>query len=47
MRFINKYAVGDSEEPTAGAKTADLTPRSGKRGKDITFCAFCSVCSTP
>ncbi|XP_063246408.1 androglobin isoform X2 [Prinia subflava] len=33
MRFINKYAVRDSEEPLAGAKTADLTPSSGQTGK--------------
>ncbi|TRZ17571.1 hypothetical protein HGM15179_009516, partial [Zosterops borbonicus] len=33
LRFINKYAVRDSEEPIAGAGTADLTPRSGETGK--------------
>ncbi|XP_049656519.1 androglobin [Accipiter gentilis] len=33
MRFINKYAVRDSEEPIAGTKTASLTPSSGERGK--------------
>ncbi|GAB0186900.1 androglobin [Grus japonensis] len=31
MRFINKYAVRDSEEPIAGTETASLTPSSGKR----------------
>ncbi|KAM6086608.1 androglobin isoform 2-T2 [Theristicus caerulescens] len=30
MRFINKYAVRDSEEPIAGAETASLTPSSGE-----------------
>ncbi|NWH22523.1 ADGB protein, partial [Grus americana] len=34
MRFINKYAVRDSEDPIAGTETASLTPSSGKRGKD-------------
>ncbi|NXA27537.1 ADGB protein, partial [Ibidorhyncha struthersii] len=34
MRFINKYAVRDSEEPIAGTETASLTPSSGERGKD-------------
>ncbi|XP_010282666.1 PREDICTED: androglobin-like, partial [Phaethon lepturus] len=34
MRFINKYAVRDSEEPIAGAETDSLTPGSGERGKD-------------
>ncbi|NXO47094.1 ADGB protein, partial [Aramus guarauna] len=33
MRFINKYAVRDSEEPIAGTETASLTPSSGERGK--------------
>ncbi|XP_066171734.1 androglobin [Sylvia atricapilla] len=33
VRFINKYAVRDSEEPTDGAGTADLTPISGETGK--------------
>ncbi|XP_041325987.1 androglobin [Pyrgilauda ruficollis] len=33
VRFINKYAVRDSEEPIAGAETADLTPSSGEEGK--------------
>lgn len=47
MRFINKFAARDSEEPTAGAGTADLTPTSGETGKSITFCVFCSACSTP
>ncbi|XP_054677138.1 androglobin [Grus americana] len=31
MRFINKYAVRDSEDPIAGTETASLTPSSGKR----------------
>ncbi|KAM9656103.1 androglobin [Morphnus guianensis] len=31
MRFINKYAVRDSEEPIAGTETASLTPSSGER----------------
>ncbi|NXE22524.1 ADGB protein, partial [Ardeotis kori] len=34
MRFINKYAARDSEEPIAGTETASLTPSSGERGKD-------------
>ncbi|NXH78030.1 ADGB protein, partial [Hydrobates tethys] len=34
MRFINKYAVRDSEEPIAGTETVGLTPSSGERGKD-------------
>ncbi|XP_053795640.1 androglobin isoform X2 [Vidua chalybeata] len=33
VRFINKYAVRDSEEPIAGAETANLTPSSGEAGK--------------
>ncbi|XP_062344986.1 androglobin [Cinclus cinclus] len=33
VRFINKYSVRDSEEPIAGAETADLTPSSGETGK--------------
>ncbi|XP_071436997.1 androglobin [Pithys albifrons albifrons] len=33
LRFINKCAVRDSEEPIAGIETADLTPSSGGRGK--------------
>ncbi|XP_059699273.1 androglobin [Haemorhous mexicanus] len=33
VRFINKYAVRDSEEPIAGAETADLTPSSEEAGK--------------
>ncbi|XP_037989711.1 androglobin [Motacilla alba alba] len=33
VRFINKYAVRDSEEPIAEAETADLTPSSGEAGK--------------
>ncbi|KAJ7404149.1 androglobin [Willisornis vidua] len=33
LRFINKCAVRDSEEPIAGTETADLTPSSGGRGK--------------
>lgn len=43
MRFINKYAVRDSEEPIAGTKTASLTPSSGERGKGITFCQACHL----
>ncbi|NWU70559.1 ADGB protein, partial [Pterocles burchelli] len=31
MRFINKYAVRDSEEPVAETETNSLTPSSGKR----------------
>ncbi|XP_069643051.1 androglobin [Haliaeetus albicilla] len=31
MRFINKYAVRDSEEPIAGTETASLKPSSGER----------------
>ncbi|XP_009944563.1 PREDICTED: androglobin, partial [Leptosomus discolor] len=34
MRFINKYAVRDSEEPRAGTESASLTHSSGERGKD-------------
>ncbi|NXW29361.1 ADGB protein, partial [Phaetusa simplex] len=34
MRFINKYAVRDSEEPVAGTETGSLTSSSGERGKD-------------
>ncbi|NXD87185.1 ADGB protein, partial [Halcyon senegalensis] len=34
MRFINKYAVKDSEEPVSGTETDSLTPNSGERGKD-------------
>ncbi|NXN57414.1 ADGB protein, partial [Rynchops niger] len=34
MRFINKYAVRDSEEPIAGTETGSLTSSSGERGKD-------------
>ncbi|NWY49386.1 ADGB protein, partial [Chionis minor] len=34
MRFINKCAMRDSEEPVAGTETASLTPSSGDRGKD-------------
>ncbi|XP_075353482.1 androglobin [Mycteria americana] len=34
MRFINKYAVRDSEEPIAGTETASLPPSSEERGKD-------------
>ncbi|XP_064303063.1 androglobin [Phalacrocorax carbo] len=30
MRFLNKYAVRDSEEPIAGTETASLTPSSGE-----------------
>ncbi|NXG88285.1 ADGB protein, partial [Stercorarius parasiticus] len=33
MRFINKYAVRDSEEPIAGTETGSLTSSSGERGK--------------
>ncbi|XP_064269715.1 androglobin isoform X2 [Passer domesticus] len=33
VRFINKYAVRDSEEPIGGAETDDLTPSSGEEGK--------------
>ncbi|XP_066034990.1 androglobin [Chamaea fasciata] len=33
VRFINKYVVQDSEEPTAGAETAGLTPGSSETGK--------------
>ncbi|XP_048153581.1 androglobin [Corvus hawaiiensis] len=33
VRFINKYAVRDSEEPIAGAETANLTPSSGETGE--------------
>ncbi|XP_032911403.1 androglobin isoform X2 [Catharus ustulatus] len=33
VRFINKYAVRDSEKPIAGAETADLTPSSGETEK--------------
>ncbi|KAL2306306.1 hypothetical protein Nmel_004222, partial [Mimus melanotis] len=33
VRFINKYAVRDSEEPIAAAETANLTPISGETGK--------------
>ncbi|NXY69194.1 ADGB protein, partial [Glareola pratincola] len=33
MRFINKYAVRDSEEPGAGTETGSLTSSSGERGK--------------
>nr|XP_030124030.3 androglobin isoform X2 [Taeniopygia guttata] len=33
VRFINKYAVRESEEPIAVAETADLTPSSGEAGK--------------
>ncbi|NXI68222.1 ADGB protein, partial [Anseranas semipalmata] len=32
IRFINKHAVRDSEEPIAGTDIASLTPRSGERG---------------
>uniref|UniRef100_A0A8C0UYA7 Androglobin n=2 Tax=Cyanistes caeruleus TaxID=156563 RepID=A0A8C0UYA7_CYACU len=32
VRFINKYAVRDSEEPIAGVETADLTPSSEETG---------------
>ncbi|XP_062497932.1 androglobin isoform X1 [Pezoporus occidentalis] len=31
MRFINKFAVGCSEEPTDGTETASITPSSGER----------------
>ncbi|NXL41655.1 ADGB protein, partial [Podilymbus podiceps] len=31
MRFINKYAVRDSEEPVAETETASLTPGSGEK----------------
>ncbi|KAM9019058.1 androglobin isoform 1-T1 [Ara ararauna] len=31
MRFINKFAVGDSEKPTDGTQTASITPCSGER----------------
>ncbi|KAM6138186.1 LOW QUALITY PROTEIN: androglobin [Phoenicopterus ruber ruber] len=31
MRFINKHAVRDSEEPIAETETASLTPSSGER----------------
>lgn len=41
MRFINKYAVRDLEEPTAGTDTASLTPCSEEIGKGITFCQAC------
>ncbi|XP_059691562.1 androglobin [Gavia stellata] len=34
MRFINKYAVRNSEEPIAGTETTSLTPSSRERGKD-------------
>ncbi|NWQ88701.1 ADGB protein, partial [Burhinus bistriatus] len=34
MRFINKCAVRDSEEPIAGTETASLTPSLGERGKN-------------
>ncbi|NWX47506.1 ADGB protein, partial [Steatornis caripensis] len=34
VRFINKYAVRDSEEPIAGTEAANLTPSLGERGKD-------------
>ncbi|KAF2974503.1 hypothetical protein EK904_010063 [Melospiza melodia maxima] len=33
MRFINKYAVRDSEEPIAEAETDTLTPSSEEEGK--------------
>ncbi|RMC12803.1 hypothetical protein DUI87_10328 [Hirundo rustica rustica] len=33
VRFINKHAVRDSEEPIPGAGTANLTPSSGETGK--------------
>ncbi|XP_054135004.1 androglobin [Melozone crissalis] len=33
MRFINKYAVRDSEEPIAEAETDTLTPTSEEEGK--------------
>ncbi|XP_030912100.1 androglobin [Geospiza fortis] len=33
VRFINKYAVRDSEEPIAEAETDDLTPSSEEEGK--------------
>ncbi|NXI56282.1 ADGB protein, partial [Chloroceryle aenea] len=31
MRFINKYAVKDSEDPLTGTETDSLTPTSGER----------------
>ncbi|XP_051471014.1 androglobin [Apus apus] len=34
IRFINKCALRDSEESTAGTETAVLTPSSGEEGKD-------------
>ncbi|NWW47883.1 ADGB protein, partial [Pedionomus torquatus] len=34
MRFINKYALRDSEESTAGSETASLTSGSVEGGKD-------------
>ncbi|XP_010130639.1 PREDICTED: androglobin, partial [Buceros rhinoceros silvestris] len=34
MRFINKYAARDSEEPIAGTETDNLTPSSAEGGKD-------------
>ncbi|XP_010016744.1 PREDICTED: androglobin, partial [Nestor notabilis] len=34
MRFINKFAVRDSEEPTDETETASVTLSSGERGKD-------------
>lgn len=43
MRFINKYAVRDSEEPIAGTETASVTPSSGERGKGITLSSMSSV----
>lgn len=41
MRFINKYAARDSEEPIAGTETENLTPNSVERGKGIVFCQAC------
>ncbi|XP_009464617.1 PREDICTED: androglobin [Nipponia nippon] len=34
IRFINKYAVRDSEEPTAVTETASLSSSSGETGND-------------
>lgn len=47
MRFINKYAVRDSEEPIAEAETDDFTPSSEEEGKSTAFYVFCLACSTP
>lgn len=41
MRFINKYAARDSEEPIAGTETDNLTSSSAEGGRGMTFCQAC------